>query len=243
MKVAVFGLGYVGTVTAAGLASRGHEVVGVDVDAVKVEAISHGRSPVVEPGIDEMVAEGVPGQAAGDHRHDLAIERADVSLLCVGTPSGTHGDTDLTYIVRALADLREAMSVVAPPASGFHSVVISSTVPPGTGARWSWRPPSPAPSCRPAGRVGTAMCPEFLREGSGVEDFFDPPFVVVGAAPREHRQALAELFAFLDRRSTTSASAPRRRSSTPATPSTPQGRLRQRDGAHLPASSASTRAR
>ena len=88
MRVAVFGLGYVGTVTAAGLASRGHEVVGVDVDTLKVDAISRGESPVVEPGIDTLVREAVAAgrlQATTDAR--LAIERADVSLVCVGTPS------------------------------------------------------------------------------------------------------------------------------------------------------------
>ena len=186
MKVAVLGLGYVGTVTAAGLASRGHEVVGVDVDEAKVEAISQGRSPVVEPGIDEMVAEGVAsGRLRATTDMNLAIERADVSLVCVGTPSGTHGETDLTYIVRALADLRDAMSVVAPPASGFHSVVIRSTVPPGTG-EMVVAPAFASSELPPGWSVGTAMCPEFLREGRGVEDFFAPPFVVVGTA-REHQ--------------------------------------------------------
>src|SRR6476620_616062 len=164
MKVAVLGLGYVGTVTAAGLASRGHEFVGVDVDAANVEAISQGRSPVVEPGIDELVVEGVTsGRLRATTDMNLAIERADVSLVCVGTPSGSHGETDLTYIVRALADLREAISVVAAPGTGEMvgaPAFASSELPPG----WS---------------VGTAMCPEFLREGCGVEDFFSPPFVVV----------------------------------------------------------------
>jgi GDP-mannose 6-dehydrogenase len=135
MKVAVFGLGYVGTVTAAGLASRGHEVVGVDVDALKVEAIRHGRSPVVEPGIDEQIADGVTSgrlRATSDARE--AVDRADVSLICVGTPSAANGSTDLAYISRAVGDLREAMETAAPPESGFHSVVVRSTVPPGTGA-------------------------------------------------------------------------------------------------------------
>ena len=112
MKVAVFGLGYVGTVTAAGLASRGHEVVGVDVDAAKVEAIAQGRSPVVEPGIDELIAEaGASGRLRATTVSREAVERADVSLICVGTPSAPNGDTDLTYVARALEDLREAMAV------------------------------------------------------------------------------------------------------------------------------------
>ena len=199
MKVAVFGLGYVGTVTAAGLASHGHEVVGVDVDHVKVDAIRDGRSPVVEPGIEEQLADGVRSgrlKATTDARD--ALDRADVSLICVGTPSAANGSTDLTYISRALGDIRAAMDVVAPPESGVHAVVIRSTVPPGTGADVV------APVFDPAGLapgwvVGTGMCPEFLREGSGVEDFLDPPFVVVGAREERTRDAVGELFAFLGR--------------------------------------------
>ncbi len=197
MKVAVFGLGYVGTVTAAGLASCGHVVVGVDVDPAKVEAIQHGRSPVVEPGIDDQLAAGVRSgrlRATTDARE--AIERADVSLICVGTPSAANGSTDLGYIARALGDVRAAMDVVAPPESGRHSVVVRSTVPPGTGAEVV--APVFEPSHLPPGWVvGTGMCPEFLREGSGVKDFFDPPFVVVGARDECTRQKVGELFAFL----------------------------------------------
>jgi GDP-mannose 6-dehydrogenase len=197
MKVAVFGLGYVGTVTAAGLASRGHDVVGVDVDALKVEAIRHGRSPVVEPGIDEQIADGVMSgrlRATSDARE--AVDRADVSLICVGTPSAANGSTDLAYISRAVGDLRAAMETAAPPESGFHSVVVRSTVPPGTGANVV--APVFDPVDLPAGwDVGTGMCPEFLREGSGVDDFFDPPFVVVGARDERTREGLDELFAFL----------------------------------------------
>ena len=198
LRVAVFGLGYVGTVTAAGLAACGHQVVGVDVDTLKVDAIDDGRSPVVEPGVDESVAAGGAGgrlRATTDAR--VALERADVSLICVGTPSASSGDTDLTFVSRALADLREAMADATPPASGFHSVVIRSTVPPGTGARLV--APAFAPEELPAGwTVGTAMCPEFLREGCGVDDFFAPPFVVVGTDDPRTRQALTDLFAFVD---------------------------------------------
>lgn len=196
MKVAVFGLGYVGTVTAAGLASQGHHVVGVDVDAMKVEAIRQGRSPVVEPGVEEAIADGVARgllHATTDAR--VAVDRAEVSLICVGTPSLASGETDLRYISRSLADLRSAMDEASPPSSGFHSVVIRSTVPPGTGA--AVVAPAFADARTSGWSVGTAMCPEFLREGCGVEDFFDPPFVVVGSRHEHTRQSLVELFAFL----------------------------------------------
>ena len=198
MRIAIFGLGYVGTVTAAGLASQGHKVWGVDVDPVKVDLIRSGRSPVVEPGIDQLIATAVgQGDLSATTDPVVAIERADVSLLCVGTPSKPQGGTDLTYLRRALDDIREAMAVATPPASGFHAVVVRSTVPPGTGddlvsATFASMPPG-------GWTVGTAMCPEFLREGSGVADFFNPPFVVLGTADQRVTDLVTTVFSFLDR--------------------------------------------
>lgn len=196
MKVAVFGLGYVGTVTAAGLAHVGHDVVGVDVDLDKVAAINLGESPVVEPGMPELVRSGVAsGRLSATTSVREALRGADVSLLCVGTPSGAHGSTDLSYLERVCAEIREAMAEVAPPASGFHAVVVRSTVPPGT-VEHVVAPEFLAPP--PGWEVGAAMTPEFLREGVSVDDFFDPPFVVVGTADPRARAVVAELFSFLD---------------------------------------------
>ena len=198
MRIAIFGLGYVGTVTAAGLASQGHKVWGVDVDPVKVDLIRSGRSPVVEPGIDQLIATAVgQGDLSATTDPVVALERADVSLLCVGTPSKPQGGTDLTYLRRALDDIREAMAVATPPALGFHAVVVRSTVPPGTGddlvsATFASMPPG-------GWTVGTAMCPEFLREGSGVADFFNPPFVVLGTADQRVTDLVTTVFSFLDR--------------------------------------------
>jgi GDP-mannose 6-dehydrogenase len=199
MRIAVFGLGYVGTVTAAGLASEGHEVCGVDVDSVKVDHIRSGRSPVVEPGIDDLIAMAVEnGRLSATTDPVAALDRADVSLLCVGTPSSPQGGTDLTYLRRALEDIRQGLVAARPPASGFHAVVVRSTVPPGTGD--SVVQPTVAATSLPAGwSVGTAMCPEFLREGSGVADFFNPPFVVLGTADERVTKVLTDVFAFLDR--------------------------------------------
>lgn len=202
MKVAVFGLGYVGSVTAACLAANGHDVWGVDVDTAKVDPITEGRSPVVEPGLDELMASGVAAgrlHATTDPR--LALEGADVSLICVGTPSTASGSTDLTYIRRAVQDIAAAAKDVAPPDSGFHSIVIRSTVPPGTvddvvGPALAGEL-SPGELSTGGFTFGTAMCPEFLREGSGLADFFAPPFVVVGTADARVGDALTELFGFL----------------------------------------------
>ncbi len=199
MRIAVFGLGYVGTVTAAGLASRGHEVCGVDVDAVKVELIRSGQSPVVEPGIGELLGNAVArGLLTATTDPVVALDRADLSLLCVGTPSMPQGGTNLTYMRRALDDIREGLAVAAPPASGFHAVVVRSTVPPGTGdsvvtAAFAGMPTDTGWS------IGTAMCPEFLREGSGVADFFNPPFVVLGTSDQRVTDLMTEIFSFLNR--------------------------------------------
>lgn len=111
MKVAVFGLGYVGTVTAACLAANGHDVWGVDVDANKVEAIGSGRSPVVEPGLNELVE---LGWAAGSLHATVsarqAVDDAEVSLICVGTPSTAQGGANLTYIDRVVEDLATCLA-------------------------------------------------------------------------------------------------------------------------------------
>jgi GDP-mannose 6-dehydrogenase len=195
MKVAVFGLGYVGSVTAACLAVNGHDVWGVDVDTAKVDPITQGRSPVVEPGLEELIAKAVAAgslHATTDPRE--ALDGADVSLVCVGTPSSPSGGTDLTHIRNAVQDIAATSRSVAPPASGFHSVVVRSTVPPGTVEDVV------GPVLAAAGSdfsFGTAMCPEFLREGSGLADFFAPPFVVVGTANPRVGAALTELFGFL----------------------------------------------
>ena len=195
MKVAVVGLGYVGTVTAACLASRGHDVWGVDVDAAKVDEIRSGRSPVAEPGLDALVSQTVAdGRLQATTSCADALDQADVSLVCVGTPSAARGGTDLSYVRRAVDDLVAALRVVAPPASGRHSVVIRSTVPPGTVENVV----TPALTDGLAGTqiaIGAAMCPEFLREGSGIADFFASPFLVVGTSDPGAAQAVTDVFA------------------------------------------------
>ena len=198
MKVAVFGLGYVGTVTAACLASQGHDVWGVDVDAAKVDEVCAGRSPVAEPGLQAHIAQAVAGGSLhATTSCPAALDRAEVSLVCVGTPSTAGGATELSYIRRSVDDIVAALQLVSPPASGHHSVVIRSTVPPGTieevvaptlarglvGARIT---------------AGAAMCPEFLREGSGVADFFAAPLVVAGTSDPRVAEAVTSLFGFLD---------------------------------------------
>ncbi len=196
MKVAVFGLGYVGTVSSACLAANGHDVWGVDPDGVKVAAISAGHSPVLEPGLQTLVAHGVAsGALHATVRPEEALEDADVSLLCVGTPSSTSGESNLTYIYRVVEDIIQPLSE-SPSAPEFHTVVIRSTVPPGTVEDVSSILQDAFPDSGPG--VAVAMCPEFLREGTGIADFYAPPFTVIGASDVRAINSISRLFSFLD---------------------------------------------
>jgi GDP-mannose 6-dehydrogenase len=194
MRVAVIGLGYVGTVTAACLAANGHDVTGVDVDSAKVEEIQSGRSPVAEPGLDEVVARAVAdGALTATTSTADALIGAEVSLVCVGTPSTARGAADLSYIQRAVEDIAAALADRGPASAGSHSVIIRSTVPPGTVEDLV----APALCAGGARLAGAGMCPEFLREGSGVADFYAPPMIVVGTADPHVADAMTRLFGFL----------------------------------------------
>ncbi len=196
MKVAVFGLGYVGTVSAACLAANGHDVWGVDPDEMKVAAISAGQSPVVEPGLQDLVAHAV---AAGTLRASVrpadALENADVSLVCVGTPSTSSGGANLAYIYRVVEDVIQSLSEsVSEHAS--HTIIIRSTVPPGTVEDVTAVVESAFVDGGP--EVSVAVCPEFLREGTGVADFLSPPFTVIGSLDLRAIENASRLFAFLE---------------------------------------------
>jgi GDP-mannose 6-dehydrogenase len=193
VNVTLFGLGYVGSVTAACLATCGHQVVGVDIDTGKVSALNEGRPPVVEPGLDSLVAAAVaagPLRASESVRDGLAC--ADVSLVCVGTPSAGNGSTDLVQVRRVIAEIGAVLAEQDRP----HTVVIRSTVPPGT-VEDVVVPLLESSSRRRVGHdLQVAMCPEFLREGSSVADFFTPPFLVIGGTPQAS-SVVRELFGFL----------------------------------------------
>jgi GDP-mannose 6-dehydrogenase len=196
MKVAVFGLGYVGTVSAACLADNGHDVWGVDPDQLKVAAISAGQSPVLEPGLESLVAQGM---AAGTLHATVspleALEKADISLLCVGTPSSPSGESNLSYIYRAVEDIIQALNE-SDKAPDLHTVVIRSTVPPGTVEDLAAILKDAFADSGPD--VAVAMCPEFLREGTGIADFYAPPFTVIGASDVRAINTISRLFSFID---------------------------------------------
>jgi GDP-mannose 6-dehydrogenase len=177
MRVSVFGLGYVGCVSAASFAGDGHEVVGVDVNADKVAAINTGRSPIVEPGLDELLARcSAEGRLRATTDTAEAIRDSEVSLLCVGTPSRKNGSLDLTYLERVSAQVGAALK----HHDGYHVVVIRSTVLPGT-THGVIIPALERESGRKYGEgFGVSVNPEFLREGTALNDFRKPPLTLVG---------------------------------------------------------------
>jgi GDP-mannose 6-dehydrogenase len=177
MKVVVFGLGYVGSVTLAALARDGHEVVGVDVAPEKIEPLRTGRSPVLAPGVDDLVAEAVREgrlRATDDPAEGLAD--AQLSLICVGTPSRRDGSLDLGYVTQVAAQIGSKLSLTAPD----HRVVVRSTVLPGS-TRGVVLPAIERASGRRAGD-GWDVCtnPEFMREGSALRDYDAPSRILVG---------------------------------------------------------------
>jgi len=177
MQVSVFGLGYVGSVSAAALAADGHHVVGVDVHAGKVDAINRGRSPIVEPGLEALLAENVAaGRLRGTTSTADAVNATEISLVCVGTPSRKNGSLDLTYLTRVCEQIGDALATK----STYHVVVIRSTVLPGT-THAHVIPALEGRSGKKYGEgFGVAVNPEFLREGTALKDFRHPPLTLVG---------------------------------------------------------------
>jgi GDP-mannose 6-dehydrogenase len=193
--VSVFGLGYVGCVSAACFAKEGHAVTGVDVAQAKVDLVNAGKSTIVEQGIGELVEAMV---ASGRLRATTSVEEAvaatDVSLICVGTPSRPNGSLDLSYVERVCEQIGAAMR----DKGTRHTVVIRSTVLPGT-VHGLVVPALERSSGKRAGvDFGVCSNPEFLREGTSIKDFYDPPFTLIGADDPETADAVRELYTGID---------------------------------------------
>ena len=190
MKVSVFGLGYVGSVSAASFAADGHTVVGVDVNPAKVESLNEGRSPIVEKGLDELIRDTTgDGRLRATTSTRDAVEGTDLSLICVGTPSRKNGSLDLTYLERVCEQIGEVLRDKAT----YHVVVVRSTVLPGT-THGVVIPALERTSGKKYGTdFGVSVNPEFLREGTALHDFRNPPMTLVGhnyTSDREPTQAL-----------------------------------------------------
>jgi GDP-mannose 6-dehydrogenase len=195
VRISVFGLGYVGCVSAACLASGGHEITGVDVDPVKLSLLRQGRSPIVENGLPELIGREV----AADHFRvtdaaGTAVEESDVSFVCVGTPSAENGSLDLRYVRRVTEQIGRALSAK----SAYHVVVYRSTMLPGS-VEDQLIPLLEEFSARRVGvDFGVAYNPEFLREGSSIVDFQNPPRTVIGQSDERSGDVVARIYAGLD---------------------------------------------
>jgi GDP-mannose 6-dehydrogenase len=193
MRVSVFGLGYVGCVTAACLARSGHHVWGLDVDPDKVAMVGAGQSPIVEPGLAELMGEMTRGgrlRATTDMNEALA--QSELALVCVGTPGGANGKIATDALERVSYQLGEALARSQQP----FTIVVRSTVLPGTTERVTLPAlRNGAGGAQHLSKVSLALNPEFMREGSSIKDFEHPPITLVGSDSEEAVQKLRALYA------------------------------------------------
>ncbi|HMR32328.1 MAG TPA: nucleotide sugar dehydrogenase [Geminicoccaceae bacterium] len=179
LSIAMLGLGYVGTTTAACLLKDGHHVVGVDVSPDKLDSIGRGRSPVVEPGVDDLLAEGfAAGRLQAGPRLDPWLDRLDLAMVCVGTPSRADGKLELTHLLEVSRQLGQAVARRQAPAPLL--LVFRSTVPPGTMESLVLPTLRDAAGQEPGDRYEVAFNPEFLRESTAIKDYYAPPKIVIG---------------------------------------------------------------
>ncbi|MDE2229400.1 MAG: UDP-glucose/GDP-mannose dehydrogenase family protein [Alphaproteobacteria bacterium] len=195
MRISVFGMGYVGTVSAACFADLGHDVIGVDVNPGKIDMINRGLSPVVEEGLDEAVAAAVQsGRLRAIDDTQAAVMQSDVSLISVGTPMSRNG----APMLDALDAVVEGIGAALRHKNGGHTVVLRSTVPPGT-TEGRMLPALAARSGRDCDNgLAVAFNPEFLREGCSVKDFRRPPFTIAGAPTTAGYEAVEALYRGID---------------------------------------------
>jgi len=192
MRISIFGLGYVGAVSAGCFCRLGHDVIGVDPVEAKRDKIAKGESPVIEAELDELVAAAVgEGQLRATADVVDAIHSSDVSMVCVGTPSRRDGSLDLDFVRRVCGQIGEAL---ASREGGYHVVVVRSTMLPGAAEQVAIPALEESSGLRAGEDFGFCVNPEFLREGSAVRDFFEPPKTVIGALDERSAAPLRELY-------------------------------------------------
>lgn len=191
MNISIFGLGYVGCVGIGCLASQGNKMIGVDVSDVKVDLINSGKPTIVEKDIEELIAKGYKdGKISATLDYKYAVKNSDISFICVGTPSAENGHLNLNYIYQTAKEIGEALK----DKDAFHIVVIRSTVFPGTNAKISEIIENESGKHR---NVDFAVVsnPEFLREGTAVNDYLNPPLTVLGSSCSKAIDVMKELYA------------------------------------------------
>jgi GDP-mannose 6-dehydrogenase len=195
MRISIFGLGYVGAVCAGCLSARGHEVLGVDISQTKIDLINRGKSPIVEPGLEELLGKGIKsGLLRGTTDVAGAIRDSELSMLCVGTPSKRNGDLELGYIESVCREIGLALR----DKPGRHTVVVRSTVLPGTVMNVVVPILEDCSGKRAGEDFGVAVNPEFLRESTAIKDYNYPPMTVIGELDKQSGDALEEIYRELD---------------------------------------------
>lgn len=192
--ISVFGLGYVGCVLAACLAERGHNVIGVDVNTMKVETLNRGESPLIEPGLGELIHRNVnAGRLKATQDTEWAVLNSELSFICVGTPSNANGSLNTDYVTRVCEDIGSGLA----KKNAFHVVVVRSTLLPGT-TEEMLQPILENCSGKTTGvGFGLGYNPEFLREGTSIKDFFDPPYTVIGADDEKVMEVVKQVYSML----------------------------------------------
>ncbi|MBB4816846.1 MULTISPECIES: GDP-mannose 6-dehydrogenase [Pseudomonas] len=195
MRISIFGLGYVGAVCAGCLSARGHEVVGVDVSTTKIDLINNGKSPIVEPGLEELLQQGrKTGRLRGTTDVAAAVRDTEVSFICVGTPSKKNGDLELDYIEGVCREIGFALR----DKSERHTVVVRSTVLPGTVMNVVIPIIEDCSGKKAGDDFGVAVNPEFLRESTAIKDYDFPPMTVIGELDKASGDLLETLYRELD---------------------------------------------
>lgn len=195
MKISIFGLGYVGCVSAACLAADGHDVLGVDTNETKVALFNAGLSPIVEPGLDTLIADQRGfGRLRATSGADAAVADTEMSFVCIQTPSAANGSLDLRFVIRVAEEIGAALRLKP----GFHVVVFRSTMLPRTMEDKVLPVLAKASGKRPGIDFGVAYHPEFLREGSAIADYRHPPKTVIGSTDDRSADLVAALYAGVD---------------------------------------------
>jgi GDP-mannose 6-dehydrogenase len=190
MKISIFGLGYVGCVSLGCLAKNGHYVIGVDTNPTKVEQINSGKATIIEKEVDTIIAEQrLSGHISATTDNQLAIKGSDISIIAVGTPSTDKGHLNLQYIFKVAENIGEALQ----HKDSFHIIAIRSTIMPGTCDKFAAIVEKISGKKRNED-FAIVDNPEFLREGTAVQDYYNPPLTLIGSDNLEAAEKVAELY-------------------------------------------------
>lgn len=190
MKISVFGLGYVGVVSCACFSREGHQVIGVDVSQTKVDLINNGKATIIEKGLEEVISKSVSeGLLKGTTDYEQAVQQTSISFICVGTPSLPNGSINLAFIYEVMNQIGRGIA----EKEEFHTVVIRSTVKPGT-LKTCLGIIEDVSGKKHGKQFGIVSNPEFLREGSAMEDFVHPPYTILGSDSEKSISVLRELY-------------------------------------------------